>query len=887
MSADDISNTINRLKRKINKKQLDFASLTQKLNGIKEKYIEKDITYNTTLEEIDTIRDRYNASSRELAELARSLSALGKQKIKLKQRLQHPTKDLTKVSEQIFMEEIDNVLSDMDSEAQDIIIKRHHALLDKNTEINVDKLEFRSITMKITVQNTVAIEKGTVFGHLHINNINRTKDFYITEGYTYGELADDARRYWGEVNEMEDGSVRRYAIADEGGSFFIRDAEILPDIQSMENLEYKRFFLFEIEHIPLYELQAFAVDFKEIHWTELEKQLDAIMAQRQAVVDAQKELFTPDEVLNDRKAITNDLFIFVLFTVIYFFALTTRRSALKQYGQSWRMKYDLQVQTGFDDIKNFQDWWNWTYRIGDVVNNKGRLPGTIGSYGYVLGGIRIRQLRVEKDCRASLQPLVKDQNVRNDPDAKLEFLYGPYDRRFCYSVEHYGPLKNMGNADSKWTRKIVNVIKPEDDSANFPTGISDTLFRIYDAFHYKADPSFYPSTLLKSYKDKSFFDTANFNGENEVYGGGGFAAELPRANMTKYMKVLGQLKEYNWVDQQTRALLMTFNVYNPNSNVYSRILLLVEKDESGLAHPLGRYRSFYLDYYTSTAEKFHLIFDIILMTCMVYFLNVQRQYYDLTHYKVMVKPTGPLTFYKYKRCGVCRVWFFNFKTVQDISIYAMYIAAQAVRIRLYNSSKRNFDFSLDFYREMATEEYYYQTAFVLDGICFLMLAVKFFRYVKLDPRLNVIVVMFMSGFWILVGYVTVFMTMMFAFAIFSNHIFGKQLREYSEPLLALRTCFFILFGKIDYMAVKEVDDVMAPIFFLSFEIIMYFIMANMFVAILNHLYRTTLLIHEKYNKEHHSEKQGTRLSNFQLWKNILFPGWGDSSFMKMVFSDRA
>ena len=36
--------------------------------------------------------------------------------------------------------------------------------------------------------------------------------------------------------------------------------------------------------------------------------------------------------------------------------------------------------------------------------------------------------------------------------------------------------------------------------------------------------------------------------------------ELPRANMTKYMKVL-QLKKYNWVDQQTRALLMTFNVY--------------------------------------------------------------------------------------------------------------------------------------------------------------------------------------------------------------------------------------------------------------------------------------------------------------------------------------
>ena len=55
------------------------------------------------------------------------------------------------MSEQIFNEEIDNVLSDMDSEAQDIIIKRHHALLDKNTEINVDKLESEIEEIKIFI----------------------------------------------------------------------------------------------------------------------------------------------------------------------------------------------------------------------------------------------------------------------------------------------------------------------------------------------------------------------------------------------------------------------------------------------------------------------------------------------------------------------------------------------------------------------------------------------------------------------------------------------------------------------------------------------------------------------------------------------------------------
>ena len=125
---------------------------------------------------------------------------------------------------------------------------------------------------------------------------------------------------------------------------------------------------------------------------------------------------------------------------------------------------------------------------------------------------------------------------------------------------------------------------------------------------------------------------------------------------------------------------------------------------------------------------------------------------------------------------------------------------------------------------------------------------------------------------------------MFAFAIFSNHLFGKQITEYSEPLLALRTCFFVLFGKIDYMKVKEVDDVMAPIFFLSFEIIMYYVMVNIFVSLLNHLYNTTLKIHKSYNEEH-GQNDG-RLSNIHLWRGILFPGFGDSSFMKMVKSGR-
>ena len=89
------------------------------------------------------------------------------------------------------------------------------------------------------------------------------------------------------------------------------------------------------------------------------------------------------------------------------------------------------------------------------------------------------------------------------------------------------------------------------------------------------------------------------------------------------------------------------------------------------------------------------------------------------------------------------------------------------------------------------------------------------------------------------------------------------------------------------MAVQEVDNVMAPLFFLSFEFIMYFVVANMFVAILNHLYRTTLDIHLKFNGKDNKFDPKSRMSNWQLWKNIMFPGLGDWKYMKMVYAGRA
>lgn len=66
-----------------------------------------------------------------------------------------------------------------------------------------------------------------------------------------------------------------------------------------------------------------------------------------------------------------------------------------------------------------------------------------------------------------------------------------------------------------------------------------------------------------------------------LYPGGGFVVWLGR-NMANSEYVLNYLIENNWIDHLTRAIIIEFWTYNPNSNTFATIKILIECGASGL-----------------------------------------------------------------------------------------------------------------------------------------------------------------------------------------------------------------------------------------------------------------------------------------------------------------
>jgi len=304
---------------------------------------------------------------------------------------------------------------------------------------------------------------------------------------------------------------------------------------------------------------------------------------------------------------------------------------------------------------------------------------------------------------------------------------------------------------------------------------------------------------------------------------------------------------------------------------------------SGNVHTMARTSVVKIDFYHSVAEKFHALFDVLCFVCMAYFVKIERLYYELAWRKVNSDKDGPLTAYQHKICGTCRVWFFTQHTLFEMLIYLLYISSSILRITAYTDEKTSLSFSLHFYRDLTSSTYRYNSIFILDSLMLFFLALKMFRYVKLSDRMNVVVVTLQSGKYLLGGYIVIFSGLMSAFALFGHTIFGKQLEEFSEPLISVRTMIFVLFGKIDYARIEEVDPVMAPTFFFLFEIMIYFVSINMFLAIMNYLYLTTSKL---FNARSYDVVESTT-SFLELWTSLFFPWLGEHKHVKMVMQEKA
>ena len=100
----------------------------------------------------------------------------------------------------------------------------------------------------------------------------------------------------------------------------------------------------------------------------------------------------------------------------------------------------------------------------------------------------------------------------------------------------------------------------------------------------------YSSSIIESfqYKSNKELDTYVYVGDHGSYSGNGYVYEF-RGRLTDLQSNLSTLHQLRWIDNQTRAVIIQFTLYNPNVQLFTAVTLLMELLSTGGIYPSARF----------------------------------------------------------------------------------------------------------------------------------------------------------------------------------------------------------------------------------------------------------------------------------------------------------
>jgi polycystin 1L2 len=101
----------------------------------------------------------------------------------------------------------------------------------------------------------------------------------------------------------------------------------------------------------------------------------------------------------------------------------------------------------------------------------------------------------------------------------------------------------------------------------------------------------YSSSILKAfqYQLSENIDTYTYIGDHGTYSGNGYVYEF-RGSLLDLRSNLSKLHQLEWIDENTRAVLIQMTLYNPNVQLFTSIILLCEFLSTGGVFPSAEFQ---------------------------------------------------------------------------------------------------------------------------------------------------------------------------------------------------------------------------------------------------------------------------------------------------------
>uniref|UniRef100_A0A1I8P7R8 Uncharacterized protein n=1 Tax=Stomoxys calcitrans TaxID=35570 RepID=A0A1I8P7R8_STOCA len=324
------------------------------------------------------------------------------------------------------------------------------------------------------------------------------------------------------------------------------------------------------------------------------------------------------------------------------------------------------------------------------------------------------------------------------------------------------------------------------------------------------------------FKNTSFYTLSDLKvnpirGKIRKYYGAGYVRSLTYDRAINE-EILQQLKSLKWIDRGTRVVIVEFVLYNANSQMFSNAKILAEMPPVG-----GLVTS-----YQFQALKLHSIwsdFDYgVSAASGIFYLMVLHYTFEELGEFISV---GLANYFKSMWNLIdITVLLFSYISFAYNIIHPIYMK----KIVQKSNNDPNTFWSID-------KICFWNLLYVdMMAVCVFLVWIKIFKYISINKTMLQFSITLKKCAKDLFGFAVMFFIVFLAYAQLGLLIFGTSHPDFRSFGISVVTLMRMFLGDFEYELIEKSNHILGPIYFLSYVLFVFFILLNMFLAIINDTY---------------------------------------------------
>ncbi|XP_017116014.1 polycystic kidney disease 2-like 2 protein [Drosophila elegans] len=302
------------------------------------------------------------------------------------------------------------------------------------------------------------------------------------------------------------------------------------------------------------------------------------------------------------------------------------------------------------------------------------------------------------------------------------------------------------------------------------------------------------------------------------YRTGGYTVDLDY-DKEKNLKTITDLKNIHWLDRGSRLSLIEFNLYNENTDIFQSVKLIAEIPPTGGVIPQA---------HLQTVKEYSFFTDrSMVMTVIYIFWYIMIIYYTIQEV------------FELRKAGFKNYFFSMLNILDCVILLGCYLAL------VYNVWHT---FWVQSITARARVELTYQS---LDVLCFwniiyvdmmailaFLVWIKIFKFISFNKTLVQFTTTLKRCSKDLAGFSLMFGIVFLAYAQLGLLLFGTKHPDFRNFITSILTMIRMILGDFQYNLIEQANRVLGPIYFLTYILLVFFILLNMFLAIIMETYNT-------------------------------------------------